>query len=143
MNNGKGDGSGCKLVDRNTGRVVVESLELATSFWQRFCGWQFRAIPSAGSGILLTPCNSIHTFGMRFAIDVAFLAEDGRLLTVRSHVVPWRIVAPVRGARAVVELPSGRCLLQEGQQLAVATTNGEPRTSLPRGLLAGTAADRG
>jgi uncharacterized membrane protein (UPF0127 family) len=110
---------GCKLVDRNTGRVVIHSLKLATTLWQRFCGWQFQSIPPAGHGLLLVPCNSVHTFAMRFPIDIVFLAPDGEVVSVRPHVVPWRIVAPVRGATAVAELPSGRCLVQAGQRLAI------------------------
>jgi uncharacterized membrane protein (UPF0127 family) len=109
-----------KLVDRSTGRVVIQSLELATTFWQRFRGWQLYPLPPAGHGLMLAPCSSVHTFAMRFPIDIIFLAQDGQVLSVRSHVMPWRIVAPVQDATAVVELPSGRCLVKKDQRLVIA-----------------------
>ena len=60
----------------------------------------------AGSGLLIPGCRSIHTFGMRFAIDVAFLDADGAVISRRAGVRPRRIVAD-RRAFAVLEVPSG------------------------------------
>jgi uncharacterized membrane protein (UPF0127 family) len=117
-----------RLVDADSGRVLIERLELATSFWRRFCGWQFRALPPPGAGILLAPCNSIHTFWMRFAIDVVFLDTEGVVQAVKLSVAPWRIVWPVAKARAVLEFPAGRITLTPGQRLAVAA--GPPSTVL-------------
>jgi uncharacterized membrane protein (UPF0127 family) len=128
----RADGGNCRLVDRQSGRVVVASLVLATTFWQRLAGWQFRSLPPAGTGLLLAPCSSVHTFGMRFAIDLAFLAADGKLLALRPHVPPWQIVGPVRGARAVLELPSGAAVLHEGQQLAVELADGRRLDALDK-----------
>lgn len=115
MNSGKG--GGCKLVDRNTGRGVVESLELATTFWRRFCGWQFRLPPPAGSGLLIAPCNSIHTCWMRFSIDVAFFNSQGTVIEVVTKVPPWRMVWPVHGAVGVIETLSGDSPIAVGTQL--------------------------
>jgi len=109
-----------QLVDAATGRVLIERLELAATFWQRFRGWQFRALPPRGSGVLLAPCNSIHTAGMRFAIDAVFIGQDGTVLQIASDLLPWRAVRLVRGAQAVLEVPSGRCQFQPGQRLAIA-----------------------
>jgi uncharacterized protein len=56
-------------------------------------------------GLLIPRCRSVHTFGMRFALDVAFLGRDGRVLrTVRD--VPPRRVLWCRGAAAVLERPA-------------------------------------
>jgi uncharacterized membrane protein (UPF0127 family) len=59
-----------------------------------------------GEGLLLRPSGSIHTWFMRFAIDVVFLDEDGTVLRLRADLGPWRMVMQ-RGARAVLELPAG------------------------------------
>ena len=59
-----------------------------------------------GEAIIIAPTNAIHTFFMRFAIDVAFVAKDGRVVKVRAAVPPWRIAGALR-AYAVVELPAG------------------------------------
>jgi uncharacterized protein len=59
----------------------------------------------AGAGLLIPRCSSVHTFGMRFALDLAFLDRDGNLLATRRSVPPRRF-AWQRGAAAVLELPS-------------------------------------
>jgi hypothetical protein len=55
--------------------------------------------------LLIPRCRSVHTFGMRFAVDVEFLDRDGRALRRVETVRPWRIVW-CRGAAAVVERPA-------------------------------------
>lgn len=59
----------------------------------------------AGPGLLIPRCRSIHTFGMRFAIDVLFLDDGGREIGRRAALGPWR-VAGERAAAAVLELPA-------------------------------------
>lgn len=58
-----------------------------------------------GPGLLIPRCAAVHTFGMRFALDVFFLGEDDEVLAVRRAVPPRRFVAR-RGAAAVLELPA-------------------------------------
>jgi uncharacterized protein len=108
-----------QLVDAHDGRVLVERLEIAATFWQRFCGWQFRSRPDEGTGLLLAPCNSIHTCWMRFAIDVAFFDQAGQVVHVASGVRPWRVVWPVRGAAGAIETPAGTARLAVGMRLRV------------------------
>lgn len=57
-------------------------------------------------GLLIPRCHSIHTFGMRFSLDVDFLDADGRLLRRVLAVPPRRVVA-CRGAAAVLERRAG------------------------------------
>ncbi len=59
----------------------------------------------AGTGLLIPRCSCVHTFGMRFALDLAFLDRGGRAIETRSAVPPLRAVAR-RGAWAVLEIPS-------------------------------------
>ena len=59
-----------------------------------------------GSALIIAPSQAIHTFSMRFAIDVAFVSKDGRVLKVRQAVPPRRIAVALR-AFAVIELPAG------------------------------------
>jgi uncharacterized membrane protein (UPF0127 family) len=58
-----------------------------------------------GGGLLIPRCGSVHTFGMRFALDVVFLDEEGRQLAVRRGVPPRRF-ARDRRAASVLELPA-------------------------------------
>jgi len=60
-----------------------------------------------GTGIWLNPCNSIHMFFMRFPIDALFLDRNQRVVSVVSHLRPWRLVWPVKGASSCVEVPAG------------------------------------
>jgi uncharacterized membrane protein (UPF0127 family) len=60
---------------------------------------------SAGEGLLIPRCGSVHTFGMRFALDLVFLTAEGRVLELRREVGPGRI-ARYRGADSVLELPT-------------------------------------
>jgi hypothetical protein len=79
-------------------------MRVATGFRARLLGLAFRR--RAAEPLLIPRCRSVHTFGMRFAIDVVFLDAGGRVLRVAEAVPPGRIVS-CRGARAVVEIPAG------------------------------------
>jgi uncharacterized protein len=59
----------------------------------------------AGPGLLIPRCRSVHTFGMRFALDVAFLDRTGGVISRRSAVPPGRFAVDRRAA-AVLELPA-------------------------------------
>jgi uncharacterized membrane protein (UPF0127 family) len=60
----------------------------------------------AGPGLLIPRCRSVHTAGMRFALDLVFLDENRRPMAVRCGVPPCRVVRQ-RRADAVLELPAG------------------------------------
>jgi uncharacterized membrane protein (UPF0127 family) len=80
---------------------------VATSFRSRLLGLSWRAREKAGPGLLIPRCSSVHTFGMRFALDLYFLDESGQVIEVRRRVPPRRIVW-CRAASAVLEIPSPR-----------------------------------
>ncbi|MCL6612984.1 MAG: DUF192 domain-containing protein [Peptococcaceae bacterium] len=61
----------------------------------------------AGSALVLSPCGMVHTFFMRFPIDVVFLDPAGRVLRVIHEMPPFRVSPYVKEARTVVELPGG------------------------------------
>ena len=58
-------------------------------------------------GIYLVPCEGVHTFGMKFPIDVAFLDSKGTVLAVHHGLKPWRISKILFRARGVLELAAG------------------------------------
>ena len=59
-----------------------------------------------GSALIIAPSNSIHTFFMRFPIDIAFVSRDGLIVSMRSALPAWRIALSLR-AYAVIEFPAG------------------------------------
>jgi len=89
-----------------TGQVVAGSVELAVTRAARKKGLLGRDGLAHDQALLIVPCSSIHTWFMRFPIDVIFAARDGRVLKTRSAIGPWRIFAAL-GAYAAVELPAG------------------------------------
>jgi uncharacterized membrane protein (UPF0127 family) len=88
------------------GRVVCRGCTVADRPRSRLRGLLGRRELPAGEGLLLRPSPSIHTWFMRFPIDVVFLDGDLRVLDVIPALRPWRI-AGRRGARAVLELATG------------------------------------
>ena len=107
---------------REDGRVVCEQLLVAARPLARMRGLLGRKNLPPGEGILLRPAGSVHTFFMRFPIDVVFLDRDRVVLGIEPGLRPWRTAAH-RGAKAVVELASGECARRElrvGERLVVA-----------------------
>ncbi|MDQ6846267.1 MAG: DUF192 domain-containing protein [Candidatus Dormibacteraeota bacterium] len=94
-------------LETETGTVVAERVEMADTLWSRFMGLMFRNELPAGHGLAIRPCNSIHMFFMRFALDVVFVDGDGRVVRVLDSIRPWRASSLVRGAKAAIELPAG------------------------------------
>ncbi|WP_407067690.1 DUF192 domain-containing protein [Marilutibacter alkalisoli] len=80
----------------------------ALSWWARLRGLLFRP-PLANDGseaLLISPCASIHTFGMSYPLDVVFLDRAGSVLGVRERIRPWRACMQ-KGARSVIEFHAG------------------------------------
>jgi uncharacterized protein len=77
---------------------------VAETLLSRLLGLAFLDRRDAGIGLLIPRCRSVHTFGMRFPLDVYFLGRYGEVVDVRLGVRPFRILRR-RGADAVLELP--------------------------------------
>lgn len=83
------------------------NIKIADSFWSRLKGLLIHKEPITEEGLLITPCNSVHMFFMRFPIDVVFLDESNRVVKTVSELRPWKMVLPVRSAYSALELPAG------------------------------------
>jgi uncharacterized membrane protein (UPF0127 family) len=83
----------------------MDDFPVAASFRTRLRGLAWRDRADAGPGLLFPRCSSVHTFGMRFELDLFFLDREGQVLAVRRRVPPRRVVWK-RGACAVLEIPS-------------------------------------
>ena len=93
-------------MNRRTGQTMATQILTAFDSASRRKGLLGRDSLDPGSALVIAPCNSIHTWFMRFAIDVAFVTKDGRILKIRSGLGPWRLSMAAR-AFAVIELPAG------------------------------------
>ena len=78
-----------------------------TGFFERMRGLLWRDGLPEGDVYVFPHCGSVHTFGMRFAIDVVFLDRDGRVLSIRENVRPGRMVFGGRRAATTVEAQTG------------------------------------
>ena len=96
---------------------VLVSVYVANTFWSRLKGLHGVPPLAIGEGLLITPCNSIHTLTMRDAIDVVFLSTDGFIKQLNT-VAP-RTCSRCRGATHCLELPPGSIS-------ALALDNGQP-----------------
>jgi uncharacterized protein len=96
---------GLVLENTRTGARLATWLECAFDSAGRRRGLLGRDGLPAGAALILAPCGAIHTFFMRFPIDVLFANRDGRVLRALT-VRPWRIGVSARGF-AAIELPAG------------------------------------
>jgi uncharacterized membrane protein (UPF0127 family) len=78
---------------------------VAQGFRARLLGLAFLGRESAGPGLLIPRCASVHTFGMRFRLDLVFLDSEGVAIEVHRRVGRRRVVS-CRAAAAVLEIPS-------------------------------------
>ena len=86
---------------------LPQSFPVAKDFRTRLRGLSRRNRAEAGPGLLIPRCSSVHTFGMRFELDLYFLDREGLVISVRHSVSPRRVVWQ-RGAAAVLEIPSAQ-----------------------------------
>jgi uncharacterized membrane protein (UPF0127 family) len=94
-----------QVVIRN--QVLAEKTIVAASHWARLRGLLGRPRLKAGEGLLLGYAKAIHTIGMRYSIDVAFLDRDGRVIHLVHSMKPFRFSPLVKASAMVLELPAG------------------------------------
>jgi uncharacterized membrane protein (UPF0127 family) len=96
------------LTIRNTtrGTVLATSATVAGTSETRRTGLLKHTSLPRGEGLLIAPCEGIHTFGMKFAIDVLFLSRERKVLKAVAAMGPRRISLCLR-AHSVLELPVG------------------------------------
>jgi uncharacterized membrane protein (UPF0127 family) len=94
------------LVNARTGAVLASHVEIAADSAARRRGLLGRDGLEHGHALVLAPCSAVHTWFMRFPIDVVFASRDGRVLKTAERVGPWRMRGSLR-AFATIELRAG------------------------------------
>jgi uncharacterized protein len=108
--------------------TVCEECLIADKIWSRMKGLLGRSSLEPGEGLLIKPAPSIHTWFMRFPIDVVFLDRDLTVVDVVDGLRPFR-TASRRSARAVLELAAGearRRRIERGHRLSLVATGPVP-----------------
>jgi len=95
-----------KLINQRTGEIIVNEAGIAANPWTRVIGLLLTKHLQHGRGLWLKPSNSIHTFGMRYSLDVLFLDKKNRVVEIVRNLRPNRVSPIVWKARSVVELPA-------------------------------------
>lgn len=87
--------------------VLFNKVKLANDFFTRLVGLLRTKSLDTQQGLLLKKCRQVHTFGMKFNIDVVFLSREGEILDLEKNMAPGRISRHVKEAYWVLELESG------------------------------------
>ncbi len=87
--------------------LLADRCRIADSYWPRLIGLMGAKSLEAGEGLLIQPCNAIHTHFMRFPIDVLYVSREDKVVAIDESMTPWRFGRIHRGVRYVVELPAG------------------------------------
>lgn len=87
--------------------LLIQEVENANHFFRRFMGLMYRKRMNDNHGLLLTPCNEIHTFGMKFDIDTITLDENNKVLFVDRSVPPNKVRKKVKNGYKVLEVCAG------------------------------------
>jgi uncharacterized protein len=117
--------SGMKFSNLTRQTVLAENIEVADRAGARRKGLLGRNNLPAGEGMWIIPCESVHTFFMRFSIDLVYLDRALKVRKVRSNVPPWRLSACL-SAHSVIELAPGTIQTTQtrvGDQLEFATND--------------------
>lgn len=86
--------------------VILADVFLADTFRKRLIGYMFRKEPHY-EAIVIKPCKSIHTFFMKFSIDVLFVNENMEIVKKIEGLKPGKVILPIKEATIVVESKAG------------------------------------
>jgi uncharacterized membrane protein (UPF0127 family) len=112
-----------KVQVRNQTRNVIlgHAIDVADSSAKRRTGLLKHTSLEPGTGLWIVPCESVHTFFMKFPIDLVYLDKKHKVRKVRHAVQPWRLSACL-SAHSILELPAGAAAetgTQAGDELAI------------------------
>lgn len=93
--------------NQTRGTTLADRCRMARGFWPRLRGLLFTKPLAEGEGLLIDPCQSVHTVMMSYPIDVLFLNKQGRVAHLIDAMAPYRASRFVWSARSVLELPAG------------------------------------
>lgn len=96
-----------RVVNRTREILLGDKVRTAQTFLSRLVGLLGTAAIAEGGGLWIVPCRSVHTLGMRYPIDVAFLDARGVVVGILERLPPNRVGRRFRDARGALELRAG------------------------------------
>ena len=91
-------------ISKNT--ILAQEVIIADTFFNRLKGLLGRNSLGAKEALVIKPANSIHTFFMRFSIDLIFLDKQNRVIQVKENIKPFRLIFSSLKVLSVIELPT-------------------------------------
>jgi uncharacterized membrane protein (UPF0127 family) len=110
------------VINHTKGITIGTNITLANTSLTRLVGLVGRRRLDAGCGLIIKPSSGIHTFGMRFAIDVVALNKRLQVVKLWQRLPPFRVTSISLRIHSVLELPSGtiaNCQIDIGDQLEI------------------------
>ena len=89
------------------GQEIAQDIRMADTFIKRLKGLLFEKALDEEQGLLITPCNQVHTLGMKFPIDLVYLTNEGEVIHTQSAVAPGAVGPCIRRCGRVLELKEG------------------------------------
>ena len=111
-----------KIFNKTKAATLADEVILADTLFSRMKGLLGKRDLKKGQALILKPCDSIHTFFMRFAIDVIFVDRNNRVVLTLSCLRPWRLSPICWKAKFAIELPSGAIQdsrTEKGDEIAI------------------------
>ena len=103
------------------GETILDKVKLADSYNSRLRGLLGKSSLDRGEGLIIRPCNSIHTYGMKFAIDVIYVDKKNIVLKVVDSLKPDRLGPLIMKSAYVVEASAGvfKGRIKEGDRVEI------------------------
>lgn len=117
--------------ESRSGADLGQLIGLADTFWTRLKGLLGHPPLQAGEGLILNPCHAVHMYGMKQALDIAFLGEDGHVVAVYHDLRPGQRSKYHSDARSALELPAGTLRDTQtdvGDRLVIAVAQDRPHS---------------
>jgi uncharacterized membrane protein (UPF0127 family) len=97
-----------KLKIKYNEKILSENILLADTLWSRLIGLMFKKELLEADGLMLDPCRSIHTFFMRYSLDIVFINSKNEIIKIIRDLKPWRMTWIYLNACKTLELPAGK-----------------------------------
>lgn len=114
-----------RVINQDNGVILADNLKMARTMKSRCVGLLNRNSLNPGEALLIEPCSSIHTFFMRFSIDVIFLDADGKAIKIVRGLKPWHLAGCFFGAHMVIEFSAEALTnkIKEGNAIKIEQIN--------------------
>jgi uncharacterized protein len=117
--------------NRSRNAYLATEVAVADTHWTRLRGLMGTSAATfrSGQGLWIIPCHGVHTFAMRFPIDVVYLDHAKKIVHLEKSLLPWRVAPVRRKATSVLELPpdtlsSTGTTVGDELEIALGTRNG-------------------